>query len=192
LYLAALVAVFAVALASCGGGEGPSVRAELDTTTSSSTTSTTTEPGPTTTTSTSTPPTTVAGVGQIVTFGGISLRVPADWPVHALASDPTQCVRFDIHAAYLGQQGPNANCPAHLIGRTEAVQIEQLDSATQLDAAQATQPLTINGLNARSDPDPDSNGALTVVFPDQQVVVILAYGTGRAIAEQILASVATA
>ena len=185
LYLAALVAAIAIALASCGGSDGPSVRADPDTTTSSSTTSTTVL-GPTTTSST--PSVTVPGDGQLVTFGGISLRVPTDWPVYDLAKVPTQCVRADVHAAYLGQQGPNASCPARLIGRTETVQLEALDASTQLDAAQATQPSTVNGLAVTIDPDPAVNGALTAVFTAQHVVVIVTFGADRALAERILGS----
>jgi hypothetical protein len=189
--LVAFVATFAVALASCGGSDGPSVRAGTDTSaTSSPATSTTSAVGPTTTTSV--PPSTLAGDSQLVSFHGISFVVPKAWPVRNLATDPTQCVRADVHAVYLGQQGPNAKCPAGLVGRTESIQIEQLDGATQLDAAQATQTAVVNGLAVKVDPDPDRNGALTVLFPDKQLVAIITYGVNRAVADQILASVAAA
>ena len=40
------------------------------------------------------------------------------WPVYRLDRDPTQCVRYDQHAVYLGRPATNQQCPAHLIGRT--------------------------------------------------------------------------
>ena len=44
-------------------------------------------------------------------------RVPGDWPVFDLAADPSTCVRFDVHAVYLGHPGADMNCPAGLVGR---------------------------------------------------------------------------
>ena len=41
-----------------------------------------------------------------------------------LPADPTRCVRFDVHAVYLGHAGTEQRCPAGLVGHTEAVQIE--------------------------------------------------------------------
>jgi hypothetical protein len=58
---------------------------------------------------------------KIVRFDGVSVQVPAAWPVYDLARDPQRCVRLDVHAVYLGTPGPNQQCPAHLVGRTEAV-----------------------------------------------------------------------
>jgi len=60
---------------------------------------------------------------RAVSYDGVSVRVPASWPVYNLASDPTRCVRLDVHAVYLGTPGPRQNCPAHLVGRSEAVVI---------------------------------------------------------------------
>ncbi|MER6398023.1 DUF1906 domain-containing protein [Kitasatospora sp. NPDC001603] len=50
--------------------------------------------------------------------------MPADWPVIDLTADPTACVRFDQHAVYLGTPGTRQDCPAHLVGRTEALLLE--------------------------------------------------------------------
>ena len=38
-----------------------------------------------------------------------------------LASDPGTCVRFDRHAVYLGQPGPDERCSSQAVGRTEAI-----------------------------------------------------------------------
>jgi hypothetical protein len=172
--------VAALGLGACGDNSGPSVRAEPDTTT--------TAPVDSTTTST----VAIAGDGQVVTFGGLKVTVPTDWPVHDIATEPTTCVRADEHAVYLGTQGPDAACPAQIVGRTETLQLEPLDAGAQIDAGRATQATTLNGLSARVDPDPDTNRALTVVFPDQGVVMIVTYLDSRALAQQILDSVALA
>lgn len=60
---------------------------------------------------------------KVVTYDGVRVQVPADWPVYDLATDPTRCVRLDVHAVYLGDPGPDQQCPAHLVGHTEAVVI---------------------------------------------------------------------
>ena len=49
---------------------------------------------------------------RTVTYHGVQFDVPADWPVYDLAADPTTCVRFDVHAVYLGHPGADMNCPA--------------------------------------------------------------------------------
>src|SRR6266851_3358093 len=51
-----------------------------------------------------------------VTFQGYRLQVPAAWPVIDLAAQPRACVRFDVHAVYLGTPGADEDCPARVIG----------------------------------------------------------------------------
>ena len=60
---------------------------------------------------------------RVVRYDGVSVRVPASWPVFDLAKDPQRCVRLDVHAVYLGTPGPQQDCPAHLVGRSEALVI---------------------------------------------------------------------
>jgi hypothetical protein len=60
---------------------------------------------------------------RTVTYAGYEITVPADWPVYRLDTDPVQCVRYDIHAVYLGTPGTDQQCPAGLIGRTETVSV---------------------------------------------------------------------
>src|SRR5437879_4307773 len=64
-----------------------------------------------------------------VRYRGYGIDVPGSWPVYELAADPSRCVRFDRHAVYLGRPGPNQRCPAHAVGRTEAILIEPLNDA---------------------------------------------------------------
>jgi hypothetical protein len=60
---------------------------------------------------------------KTVEYAGYELSVPASWPVYRLAEDPSQCVRYDVHALYLGTPGPDQYCPAGLVGRTDTVSI---------------------------------------------------------------------
>lgn len=56
-----------------------------------------------------------------VTYRGVSVTVPAGWPVRRVARRPG-CVRFDRHAVYLGDPS-RSTCPPHLVGRTAAVHL---------------------------------------------------------------------
>jgi hypothetical protein len=188
----AIAAFGAVALAACGGGSGLSVSTPTSTSTSTSTTPTTLA-SPSTTTTVPTPPTTSGpNTAQKVTFGGVQFGVPVGWPVYTLASDPTRCVRQDVHAVYLGQAGPSPSCPANIVGHTEAVHVEPLNAKSQTEAARATQALVLNGLNVRVDPAEQIAGAVTAVFPDQQLVVTITFAKSSALADEIFQSFAHA
>ncbi|MFB4308075.1 glycoside hydrolase domain-containing protein [Actinomadura sp. GTD37] len=67
---------------------------------------------------------TEGGGARVVEYRGLRVPVPAGWAVHRLDADPSQCVRYDRHAVYLGRPGPQPDCPARVVGRTEAVHIE--------------------------------------------------------------------
>jgi Domain of unknown function (DUF1906) len=60
---------------------------------------------------------------KTVEYRGYAIRVPASWPVYMLSKDPSQCVRYDVNAVYLGTPGPDQKCPAHLVGRADTVSI---------------------------------------------------------------------
>lgn len=60
---------------------------------------------------------------KLVRFAGYTVDVPAAWPVYRLARDPSQCVRYDQNAVYLGQPGANQQCPAHLAGRVATLSL---------------------------------------------------------------------
>jgi hypothetical protein len=60
---------------------------------------------------------------KTVAYQGYEFRVPASWPVIRLDENPTACVRYDIHAVYLGTPGANMQCPAGLVGRTQTVSV---------------------------------------------------------------------
>jgi Domain of unknown function (DUF1906) len=79
-----------------------------------------------------------AGATHTIDYRGYVVDVPASWPVFDLSRDPTQCVAFSTHAVYLGQPGATENCPAHAVGRSEAILIQPLTSVTASQAAAAS------------------------------------------------------
>jgi Domain of unknown function (DUF1906) len=66
---------------------------------------------------------TQAGTLKTVDYDGYSITVPSSWPVFHLDTNPSQCVRYDINAVYLGNPGANQNCPSNLIGRAQTITI---------------------------------------------------------------------
>lgn len=126
--------------------------------------------------------------GQRVTYNGLQFTVPTSWPVYSLASDPNRCVRLDQNAVYLGQEGQTPQCPSRVIGHTETVQVQPLNTASQSLSALATQTQTLNGLNVRVDPNAATSGAFTVAFPDQGVVATITFRNTTVLAAQILQS----
>ena len=58
---------------------------------------------------------------KIVEFRGYEIKVPANWPVYSLSKNPSQCVRYDENAVYLGTPGPNQHCPPGLVGTADTV-----------------------------------------------------------------------
>jgi glycoside hydrolase-like protein len=76
-----------------------------------------------------------AASAQVVRFHGYRLSVPSGWPVYQLARRPRTCVRFDRHAIYLGTPSSAQTCPAHAVGRTEAVLISPVGRAGRRRAA---------------------------------------------------------
>ena len=63
---------------------------------------------------------------RVLRYHGYRLVVPAAWPVYDLAADPAVCVRFNRHAVYVGQPSSRQRCPAHAVGRTEAILVAPL------------------------------------------------------------------
>jgi Domain of unknown function (DUF1906) len=61
---------------------------------------------------------------KTVSYRGYRLRVPKSWAVIRTARHRSACVRFDLHAVYLGRPGANQNCPSWLVGTTEALIVQ--------------------------------------------------------------------
>lgn len=75
-----------------------------------------------------------------VEYGGVSVEVPATWPVVDLAADPSACVRFDRPAVYLGEPAADQQCPAHAVGRADTVWIAAPEDSVRRAAQQPADP----------------------------------------------------
>ena len=113
-----------------------------------------------------------------VTFHGYRVEVPVSWPVVDLARNPTACVRFDVHAVYLGHPGADQSCPAHLVGRTEALLIEPLDK-TSKGRVRSDTVWAPKGTAAATIPAP-TDQEVTVGVTQAGVLVTGSYGDDRA------------
>jgi hypothetical protein len=134
---------------------------------------------------------------RTVTYGGIQFDVPGDWPVYDLAADPTTCVRFDVHAVYLGHPGADMNCPAGLLGRADAVLVEPTAgvhhrgsdaNANASDVAAAT----ASGLGVQVAAESPAASEVAADVPSAGVSVTLTYRNSDATAQQILQSIRAA
>ena len=87
------------------------------------------------------PSATAAPAMKTVVYQGYAFQVPASWPVYRLDEYPQTCVRYDVHAVYLGTPGGTMDCPAGLIGRTQAVSfIPAGNAATGPGSASSGEP----------------------------------------------------
>ncbi|MGD0244472.1 MAG: glycoside hydrolase domain-containing protein [Streptosporangiaceae bacterium] len=138
---------------------------------------------------------------KTVTFDGYSASVPASWPVYDLAKDPRQCVRYDIHAVYLGNPAPDQDqdCPPGLIGRVGTISIgsvpETLETPQSLPVEQwagdrkapaRTSPQAPAAGTIIQDPDLHE---LVLAMPNASPPVGATYGTDPGSTERILATV---
>src|SRR5262245_3516239 len=87
-----------------------------------------------------------------VDYQGLRITVPAGWPVYHLGHRSAACVRFDRHAIYLGPAGDDQVCPAHAVGRTEALHVEPLTAQTASFATGLLDPAGGPPVGARTAP----------------------------------------
>jgi hypothetical protein len=125
---------------------------------------------------------------RTVSYEGVSLRVPASWPVVNLARHPRACPRLDVHAVYLGRPGPDPACPANVQGRTTAVILEPASRASP-DLRQASQATTLGGRAARTNPDAAVTHTIIDIVPSAGVEISLSYGASAGLARSIDSSV---
>jgi hypothetical protein len=159
--------VFAVVVYGCGGSSGPSVSSGAPRDVHPSGNGT---------------------VGtQTVKYQGVSFDVPADWKVFDLAQDPTTCVRFDVHAVYLGTPGPDMNCPAQVIGHTDAMVVQSADLAVQSTSSAAVTTQDVNGLAVAVADNTATTGEIDAAA--NGVALTFVVGDGGRTAQTILQSV---
>ena len=117
---------------------------------------------------------------RIVRYHGYRVTVPRAWPVYDLAADPTVCVRFNRHAVYLGQPSARQRCPAHAVGRTEAILVAPL-------AAHGAQAPGSTGQVLPPVRDPQAGGSSTeLAVPSAGVLVTATWGRDPAAVRRAL------
>jgi hypothetical protein len=142
---------------------------------------------------------------KTVVYHGYEFQVPASWPVYRLDQHPTTCVRYDVHAVYLGTPGADMQCPAGLVGRTQTVSL--IPSATVAAGSgsatvdQRQQPDGVGGTEVRA--LPAVRGAVTQNQNDHELrvalgaaslgaTVLATYGTDPAVVDQVLGTLRAA
>ena len=123
---------------------------------------------------------------QAVQYNGVTLAVPSSWPVFDLSTQATRCVLFNAHAVYLDHQGANALCPAHALGKSEALQIESLATVSPAVTRQATSATTVAGVSAQVNATNNVSHTFVVVLKQAGAVIQLSYGHSPKLARQIL------
>jgi len=108
-----------------------------------------------------------------VRYRGLSLRVPRAWAVIDLRRDPYACVRFDRHALYLGDPSRDERCPAHAVGRTEALLI-----APRRVAGGAPRP-TAAGLGLAGDVTSFAQAGVEITATWSRAPGVIAHALGR-------------
>ncbi|MEO3828720.1 DUF1906 domain-containing protein [Actinomadura sp. B10D3] len=124
--------------------------------------------------------TAAAGTPRVVEYRGLRVPVPAGWEVHRLDRDPSRCVRFDRHAVYLGRPGPQPDCPARVVGRTESLLIEPAG-----DHRAARTVVRGTGL-ASLTVTPSAGHEARFTLPEAGVTITGVYGTDPARLQRIL------
>jgi len=134
---------------------------------------------------------------KTVDYAGYEFQVPASWPVYRLDEHPHTCVRYDVHAVYLGRPGPDMRCAAGLVGRTQTVSVIPGRGATAGSAAPG-QPGGANGpggtmlqrltaMHATITQNPVSRELKVALGTAKPAATVLGtYGTDPAIVEQVL------
>ena len=121
---------------------------------------------------------------KVVRYHGYRLVVPASWPVYDLAADPAVCVRFNRHAVYLGQPSARQHCPAHAVGRTEAI----LVAPVAAHSAGARGPAAGPALPRVADPNaqPPGGSSAELTMPAAGVVVTATWHGAPAVVARAL------
>lgn len=141
----------------------------------------------------------VARADTSVDYQGLRIPVPAGWQLYRLGPDSTECLRYDRHAIYLGQAGMNQFCPAHAVGRTEAIHVEPLgDQARSLVSAllgaahrvreARTPPGRPPGLTVRDPADHE----VTMAVPGAGALITGSYGSDPKSLDRVMSGITAA
>ncbi|HET9657262.1 MAG TPA: glycoside hydrolase domain-containing protein [Kineosporiaceae bacterium] len=122
-----------------------------------------------------------------VSYLGLRLQVPQDWPVVDLAEQPQTCVRFDRHIVYLGHPGSDQQCPDGIRGLVDALLLEPLDAVSDRTVPSPT--LRVPAGQAVPSKVPATTGQLsTLALTDPGVMLSAAYSPDPAGVSRILAT----
>lgn len=119
---------------------------------------------------------------KVIRYHGYKLVVPASWPVYDLATHPTVCVRFNRHAVYLGTPGSAQSCPAHAVGRTEAILVQPLTAHGAAGAGSGPALPPVSGRNAQ----PPRGSATRLTVPSAGVAVTATWSSAPQLVAQAL------
>src|SRR5438445_12154607 len=128
---------------------------------------------------------------RTITLGRARFSVPDSWPVVDLTADPSSCVRFDVHAVYLGAQGLQPSCPPGAVGRTEAVQVQPISPRATAGIAFGP-PTRLGAQPAFVARAVGVSRAITATFPRLGVAVTASWGANREIADAVVSSFSVA
>jgi len=135
---------------------------------------------------------------KTVGYRGYAIRVPATWPVYSLSKDPSQCVRYDVNAVYLGTPGANPDCPAHVVGRADTISIGGPVTPGPRSTPVRTDLRAALGAKRAGTGMPAAPGTimqntqlreLSVAMPDSAPAITATYGTSPDEIMQVLAGV---
>ncbi|MDX6744673.1 DUF1906 domain-containing protein [Actinocorallia sp. A-T 12471] len=121
---------------------------------------------------------------RTVEYGGLRITVPKGWPVYRLDGDQRRCVRFDEHAVYLGTPSKEPDCPARVVGRTEAIHVTALPAAERVkpDPRRRSARVALSALKVAESADHQ----MTLDLPRSGVRVTGVYGADRELLERTL------
>jgi hypothetical protein len=142
---------------------------------------------------------------KTVAYRGYEFQVPESWPVYRLDQHPATCVRYDVHAVYLGTPGVSMRCPAGLVGRTQTVSVIPSTTVAAGSGSEVTdqnaQPDGVGGTEVR--PLPVLHGAITQNAAQHELrvalgaasigtTVLATYGADPAVVEEVLGTLRAA
>ena len=122
---------------------------------------------------------------QVVRYRDVEFTVPGDWPILDLEADPSTCVRFDVHAVYLGRPGADMRCPATVNGHAASVLVEPLDGATT-PAPADVRATEVNGLAVEVDASAVVEAQVRATLPTAGLAVTVTFEDSPDAAQQIL------
>jgi hypothetical protein len=120
---------------------------------------------------------------KTVRYKGYEVHVPRSWPVYDLSREPSVCVRFNRHAVYLGAPKSEQRCPAHAVGRTEAILLEPLSASGARSGAAVAR--AVRGMSVPQT-ERGQGSAGQVAVPSNRVLAIATWGGNVAVIKRAL------